>query len=324
MLSVSDTKQQFHYSPEKPISLAARDLGVALSDGHIRRNGEPESEHLRRVSKGIESIVMANHFSEALIGSGWLHDGPENNDEIDVWNPYDPPDESVLDLENKVYLNLLFEAGNDTANTMNYFIYKMTRRKGEIYAVHMLKKFSFAPAEKKAHNLDVLSGIMKMVDRNDNNDLNEQPCAEPLLDKYRLLRSASRPEILDFYARSGVLDKFEQRGDFGWDEKFFVDAFENSFTEMKRGNARDNLTFYIPIAETYILVPYYNKAQNLFRYNAFRELLKGMLIDSIRILKDPGIINELKSSGFYKGNDKLRGYPSLLYEVKHELSASSH
>lgn len=309
---------KFQLQEGEDITVFSKELAMYLHDGIPRLTGVPYFEHLREVSEGIKGIIKPSEYSDTVQAAGWLHDGPEDINFFDVFNPFDPPKREDMNPD-MIYLNDLVRLAHENGRWLCYIVDRMTNR-GEIYFEYMEKKFSFSKGG-ILEDLDILSAILKLVDRQSNTRKDEVLDMEKEVNEYMELKNAGVEELRVFYSKYKVIDSFREKGSFAYNFSFFVSALEKRFREKVMANALDNLTHYIPKAETKLLVPNFENGHKLFHYDKLRQMLKETFMESLEILKPsiPNFIHVMRKSGYNRGNEGVPGYVSLRKEIRGEL-----
>lgn len=308
----------FQLQEGQNLAAFSKELAMFLHDGIKRLTGVPYFEHLREVSETTKEIIIPSEYSRPVEGAGWLHDSAEDIDFFEVYNAFDPPKIEERDPD-KVYLNELVRAAHEKGEWLCYLVDRMTNR-GEIYFEYMEKKFTFSKGG-VIEDLDILSAILKLVDRKSNTKKDEILEMDQTIQKYMELKNADDEELKKFYSRYKVSDAFRKKGSFEYNVGFFVAALNERFREKVMANALDNLSHYIPKAETKLLVPYFRNRHELFHYDKLRQLLKEAFMESLEILQPsiPNFIQIMRKSGYNRGNEGVPGYVSLRKEIRGEL-----
>lgn len=285
-----------------------------MFDGVIRDTGLPYTQdHLANVATLFSDVTVSSRFQNAGVASAWLHDGPEDVAYLDVFDPFGEPPEKQ---EGVIYLNdLLAEAGEE-GQAVCFMVNLMTHRPDIFYQGYVDRIFSY-PEQQPQRDLHVLTSVLKMADRRMNINPDERRNVNELVGEYIGLDGSDTRIMEAFYRRTKTIDAFRQKGLMDVDVGLFVETLMSRFRSKQRTVAIDNLSQYLPLAERRLLVEI-GENNGIFHWRKFRDMLKGMYIDSLRLYA--GDYHEASRLGIQRSAPDIPGYTSIHREIRDDVT----
>ena len=205
----------------------------------------------------------------------------------------------------KVYLNELFDdLNNPDGKKVCYGVDRITVRpeigKYEGYSRILIKlqeeliENEDLSSQLKRGDIDAIKILMimdaciKVFDKDNNTDPDEERDLGPLLEKYAALKDAGPNAIRQFYSDCGVLNTFRATKDFSYNKKAFSNAVIDRWRGKKIAQAEDNIDYFLSDAEDSLYI-FISENNGLFDTHKMKRLLKTLYKKSLKILENEGI-----------------------------------
>ncbi len=321
------------YEKGKDLVVYCSDLACTVHAGVSRDNGRPYKTHLEDMVESMNCVLKKSIFLPVALAATWLHDGPEDGENFDVYNPYA---KKLSKMKDKVYLNDLLAQSGEQGKMVCHIVDQLTNRRTLRYFDYMQKLFSL-PRSEPQRSLKMLSIAIKIMDRKSNTLPGERINLNEELEEYRRLHEdgASVEMYKQFYRQQKVMDTFTELGEFGYDSSLFYEAKRQRFQGKKICYAVDNLQLYIPGAEEILLLglgkkgQYFNieeaRKNPLFDYDILRQKFKDCAHRSFEVMRERipfkkgNHIYWIKKTGLNRDWKPPQGYTPILKEVKKEM-----
>lgn len=290
--------------------------GIAhlMFKGKLRDTGLPYTDdHLNGAALLIRGLMFENEFTPSAVSAMWLHDGPEDIKELDVFNPFS--ERPALKAGAAYFLNDLLKSAGKTGEYTCFIVNLLTHRTDRASYQDYTDQIFTLPEEPLLRTLKTITILAKMVDRRKNLNPNEKKNVNDIVRQYISLfdSGAGHAELKKFLSKTKTIDAFESKKDFDLDVGLFVETIRRNFEGKQRGVAIDNLTHYLPLAEDLLLMEH-SSDNKIFKWEKARSMLKGMYEDSLDI---SGLsVYEAKRMGHNRGRIIKPGYPPILKEIR--------
>ncbi|MBU0530499.1 MAG: hypothetical protein KKC05_02395, partial [Nanoarchaeota archaeon] len=293
------------YDGVEDIDMYCQDIAVISHGEDRRQNGEPVIRHAHYIAEHMDEIIIHPKYKKTARAAGWMHDvvedsdSEEGEDNIHVFNPYSPYQRVQFlngSMDGKRYLNTLLSDGGSEGRWVSYIVDRVTYRKERgVYEDYVRRIFRFKPdgttlklldkLAKKGDRLsflNIITAVLKMVDRDHNTDPEEERNTDKLMEEYAELEIASYEELRDFYYNHKVLDAFREIDNLSYNPEFFKRVLVETFRDKMTATAIDNLFFYLPLAEDALLrnIPQDN---GLYDSGKVRRMIEKVYANSLAI-----------------------------------------
>ncbi|MFH1456103.1 MAG: hypothetical protein ABIF40_04080 [archaeon] len=308
-------------------------IACTVHSGVSRDNGLAYTDHLEDMVEAMECVLKPSEYSAVAKSAAWLHDGPEDTTNFDVFNPYN---KKFQREKNTIYLNDLLTESKEQGKHICYIVDRLTRREGVSYQEYM-HQLCRVGNKKTRSQLNTLTIAAKIMDRMSNTVPDELINLNEELEFYRTLHVKGMPLNLfeSFYKKQKVLHTFQKHGDMKYNPSLFFQAKIDRFYNKKLCFAVDNLQQYLSQAEEVLLVQFGKKNNHfdidvarkneLFDYDRLREKFIVCAERSLAVLqkqmpfRTEAHIYVMMKTGYNRDWEQINGYTSVLKEIQNRL-----
>ncbi|MEM7816087.1 MAG: hypothetical protein QXN71_03140 [Candidatus Aenigmatarchaeota archaeon] len=240
-----------------------------------RLTGEPFIRHPERLEKLVCSVLKETELKIPARASALVHECSEDSN-IQVFG------------EEPCLSNFYKNVEND-GKSICYIVDKLTHKKDIRYIVYMYRLFRLAPSGKE-RDLDLLTLIIKMLDRYENTNPKDRINKDYYVDEFREFKKQGRErELLKKYNIRNSNRRLSERE--------FLDLLGEKLVRKLLVNAIDNTGPYLPKIE--YSYPYLWAAEKVFSEE---------LTEEDRRLFYPDVVNEIMDECKHNSEAIIRKY----------------
>jgi len=321
------------YQKDQGLVKYCKAIACTVHSGVSRDNGKAYTDHLEDMVEAMECVLKPSEYSVVAKSAAWLHDGPEDTVNFDVFNPFNKRFKRKKDI---IYLNDLLVEAKEQGEHVCYLVDRLTHREGVSYQEYMHQLCRIG--NKKTHRqLNTLTLAAKIMDRMSNTVPDELINLNEELEYYRTLhfKGMSKAIFESFYRKQKVLHTFQKHGEMGYNPSLFFQAKIDRFYNKKLCFAVDNLQQYLSQAEEVLLVKFGKKKDHfdinlarendLFDYDKLREKFIICAERSLAVLqkqmpfRTEAHIYIMMKTGYNRDWEQIDGYTSVLKEIQNRL-----
>ncbi|MBN2142472.1 hypothetical protein JW711_04030 [Candidatus Woesearchaeota archaeon] len=298
----------------------SKDVLAVLFEGRTRHSGLPYmQEHLIKVANIVDLVVSESKYKRAAVAGALWHDGPEDIEGLDVYDPFNPP--RILDPD-QIYMNDLLGAAQEVGTYVCYLVHLLTDRGGFNYYDYVANICNL-PKNGLERDLHILAAVIKAVDIRLNSDPNEKRSYVKSLKDYRNHKGDSLEELADYYKNTRVVDAFIAKGDYHYDEDLFLETIQARSEQRVIARAINNLALYLPMLD-YVLASA-DANGKLFHATLFRGILRDAYKDSYKVFRGAHPDFDwpyIKMLGLNERAPVIDGYLSVRKELRIQTSGT--